>query len=183
MDMRRDGHQARRSQTAGQDGEQGTVLITALILLLLVTLAGIIAVSSSTVDTQIAGNTRRVTMAFQGAEAGVNLAIPIIEDTILNAALKPATVPTGPITGLDLANLEKEILGDSTAPTDTVTASPDVTMASLGGVSVKTDIDWLYTNIVEGGAAQFAMGYEGIGAGASAAGSASLYRLNSEGSR
>jgi Tfp pilus assembly protein PilX len=157
-------------------------LVTALILLLLVTLAGIIAVSSSTVDTQIAGNTRRATMAFQGAEAGINLAIPIIEDTIQNATLTPSG-PTGPITGLDTTDLEREILGDDTAPADTVTASPDITLASLNGVSVNTDIDWLYTNLVEGGAAQFAMGYEGIGAGASAAGSASLYRLNSEGSR
>jgi hypothetical protein len=134
------------------------------------------------VDTQIASNSRRVTMAFQGAEGGVNLAIPIIEDTILNAALSPSG-PTGPITALDTANLEREILGDGTAPADTVTATPDVTVASLGGVAVNTDIDWMYTNIVEGGAAQFAMGYEGIGAGASAAGTASLYRLNSEGTR
>jgi Tfp pilus assembly protein PilX len=158
------------------------VLVTALILLVLVTLAGIIAVSSSTVDTQIASNSRRVTMAFQGAEGGVNLAIPIIEDTILNATLSPSG-PTGPITALDTANLEREILGDGTVPADTVTATPDVTMASLGGTAVRTDIDWMYSNIVEGGAAQFAMGYQGIGAGASAAGAASLYRLNSEGAR
>ncbi len=165
-----------------RDTEQGTVLVTALILLLLVTLAGIIAVSSSTVDIQIAGNSRRVTTAFQGAEGGVNLAIPIIENTILQATLTPA-VPVGPITALDVANLEREILADATAPADTATASPDVTMASLGGVAVNTDIDWMYTTIIEGGAVQFAMGYEGIGAGASAAGTASMYRLNSEGVR
>lgn len=182
MDTKRGKYKPPQPPPAGHAHERGTVLITALILLLLVTLAGIIAVTSSSVDTQIAGNARRVTMAFQGAEGGVNLSIPIIEDTILQAALTPAA-PTGPITALDTANLEAEILGDSTAPTDTVTATPDITMASLGGVAVRTDIDWLYTDIVEGGAAQFAMGYEGIGAGASAAGTASLYRLNSEGSR
>lgn len=182
MDMKPGEDQSIQPPQAGHAHERGTVLITALILLLLVTLAGIMAVTSSTVDTQIAGNARRVTMAFQGAEGGVNLAIPIIEDTVLQATLTPAA-PTGPITALDTANLEAEILGDSTAPADTVSATPDVTMASLGGVAVNTDIDWMYTNIVEGGAAQFAMGYEGIGAGASAAGTASMYRLNSEGSR
>src|SRR5574341_315106 len=118
MDMNRIG---RLYQT--RNTEQGTVLVTALILLLLVTLAGIIAVSSSTVDIQIAGNSRRVTMAFQGAEGGVNLAIPIIENTILQAALTPA-VPVGPITAIDAVNLEREILADNTAPTDTATASP-----------------------------------------------------------
>ncbi len=183
MDLTRTRGDRNPSRTACDAGERGTVLITALILLVLVTLAGIIAVSGSLVDTQIAGNARRVTMAFEGAEGGVNLAIPIIEDTILNATLTPATVPTGPITGLDTADLEKEILGDTAAPADTITGSPDVTMASLAGVSVTTDIDRLYTNAIAGGAAQFAMGYEGIGAGASGGGVGTIYRIQAQGVR
>lgn len=171
-----------RQPKNGRNTEQGTVLITALILLMLVTLAGIIAVSSSTVDTQIAGNSRRVTMALQGAEGGVNLAIPIIESTIPTGTLS-LSGPVGLITGLDSANLGREIMGDLTAPVDTVAATPDITMASLGGVSVKTDVDWMYSSLSEGGASQFAMGYDGIGGGAGGGGSGALYRLNSEAAR
>lgn len=162
--------------------ERGTVLITALILLMLITLAGIIALNSATVDTQIAGNARRVTAAFQGAEAGVNASIPIIEGTILQTTLQPPG-PVGPISGLDTVDLEREILGDQAVPADDVATSPDVAMDSLGDVAVNVDIDWMYSHIMTGGAAQFAMGYEGIGAGASGAGTGVMYRIQSQGTR
>ena len=163
------------------DNEKGTILITTLILMVIVTLIGIMAINTSTVDIQISGNMRRATTAFEGAEAGVDLGVSVIENTIANAALTPAATG-GVITTLDTASLQTEILGGSDNNPDTPQASADIGMNNLGGVAVNSDIDRLYSYISSGGASQFAMGYEGISAGASGGGTVVLYQIDSQGS-
>ena len=165
--------------------EKGTILITMLILMVIVTIIGIIAVNTSTVDIQISGNVKRATMAFEGAEAGVDLSVSVIENTIATGALTPAgAVPIGVITTLDTANLEAEVMGDSDNNTDTPSASPDIGMSDIaGGVSVNVDIDRLYAYALAGGSLEFAAGYEGVGAGAGGGGTASLYSIDSQGTK
>jgi len=166
------------------NNEKGAILITMLLLMVIVTLIGVIAINTATVDIQISGNLKRVSTAFAGAEAGIELSIPIIENTIANGTLTPAAA-TGVITGLDTTNLEGEITGgrdnDPDFPTGTG-ASPDITLSNLGEVKVDADIDRLYSVTVGGGSLEFASGYEGIGAGAAGGGVGVLYKVDSEGS-
>jgi hypothetical protein len=56
-------------------------------------------------------------------------------------------------------------------------------MSDLGKVAVSVDIDQMYAYLVAGGAAQFAMGYDGVGAGAGGGGSGVLYQIRSQGTR
>lgn len=164
------------------NNERGAVLITTLLLIVIVTLIGLIAINTATVDIQISGQTKRSSMAFGGAEAGVDLAIPVIEGTLESGALVPPA-PTGIITNLDTgsaAPLLSEITASADNNADTASGTPDIT-AGLNGVAVQIDIDRLYSYQLPGGAIEFAAGYEGVGAGAAGGGTGVLYRIDSQG--
>ncbi|MGH8279464.1 MAG: pilus assembly PilX family protein, partial [Gammaproteobacteria bacterium] len=54
--------------------QQGFVLVTALILLLILTLLGLAAAQSTSMQEQMAGNQRNQALAFEAAEAGLSVA-------------------------------------------------------------------------------------------------------------
>jgi len=56
----------------GQKAAAGFVLVLALLMLLVVTLIGVSAIDTSTIETQISGNNRVSVEAFYVAEAGIN---------------------------------------------------------------------------------------------------------------
>jgi Tfp pilus assembly protein PilX len=165
-----------------RESERGTILVTVLILLMIVSLMGIMATNIATVDLQITGNTKRTTAALEGAEGGSAVATSVIENTMENKALTPGAT-TAVITSLDTANLDEEIRGGVAYDMDDPQASPDLAMADLGQVAVNVDIDWMYTDLVAGGAAAMAMGYDGVGGGAGGGGSGALYQIRSQGTR
>lgn len=55
--------------------KKGVVLIVALLILLVLTLIGISAISTTTFETNLSGNQRVATNAFYAAEAGVQMSI------------------------------------------------------------------------------------------------------------
>jgi type IV pilus assembly protein PilX len=61
--------------------QEGVALIVALIILLVLTLIGISAISTSTFETSLSGNERVATDAFYIAEAGVQRAINQLPNT------------------------------------------------------------------------------------------------------
>lgn len=165
--------------------EEGVILITVLLLMAVVTLLGVVAINTSTVDLQISGNLRRVSEAFSGAEAGTDVVVPVIERTITAGALDPTTIDGGtvdsnPLSGISLA---AEITGGNDYHEDTASANPDVTLDSLGEVEVNVDVDRMYSYNLPGGAMEFASGYEGVGAAAAGGGIGVLYRVTSQGTR
>ena len=164
------------------NNEKGAVLITMLLLLIVITLAGIIAINISTVDIQIAGYTRKSSTAFGGAEAGVDIAIPVIENTLAPPDGWLPLAATGIISDFD-TTLENEITGGSDNDTDTANGSPDITIDDINGVEVKIDIDRLYAYTLPGSNVGFASGYEGIGAGSAGGGTAILYRIDAQATR
>lgn len=164
--------------------EDGMILLTVLILMFIATLLGVISINSSTVEVQIAGNERRVSTAFAAAEGGLDLAIPIIEQSLISGTLMPAAFTVGEKAVTIGADLYNEISNPAFANnSDSVSETPDISIPSLGGVSVDIDIDRLYAEVIAGGALEFAMGYEGVGAGAAGGGIALYYRINSMGTK
>ena len=162
--------------------ERGSILVTMLFIMIMITFVGLIAINTSSVDVQISGNMRRASSALEGAEAGVDLAVTIIEGTIAQGSLNPGGT-TGIITGLDIANLGLEIMGGSDYNSDTPnSATPDVSISNLNSVGINVDIDRLYAYTIQGGALTFAAGYEGAGAGAGGGGIGILYSITSQGS-
>lgn len=172
------------------NNNRGAILLSTLLLLVIITVIGLIIVNVATVEIQISGNTKRVSTAFEGADAGIDLSIPIIENTLLNSALTPTNITVGGVTYNlvtgptgTATNLGNEILTNQAAAEITA-FNTDISITDIGqGVKVEVDIDRLYTYTIEGGAREFAMGYEGIGAGAAGGGSGILYRMNSRGTK
>jgi four helix bundle protein len=176
--------------------EKGAILITMLLLMVIVTLLGVIAINTSTIDIQITGHSKREALALQGAEAGIDLSIPIIESTLAMGQLSTSTTTvstafifsSGSGSGygtagatLDTVSLSTEITGGSDYNTDTAAASPDIAITDLKGVDVNVDIDRLYSYALAGGSLEFASGYEGAGAGAGGGGVGILYGIDSQG--
>lgn len=164
--------------------DRGFILITVLLLLMLITIIGIIAINISTVGVQIGGNQKRVSTAFEGADGGVDLAISVIENTLAAGTLNPTsfTIP-GSSNSIDTANLGNEISGGSDYDTDTASLSPDISISNLNGVQVNVDIDRMYAYALPGSSLEFASGYEGAGAGAAGGGIGVLYIIDSQGTR
>jgi type IV pilus assembly protein PilX len=51
--------------------QRGTILVTSMLLLLVLTIIGVTAMQMSRMQERMAGNTRDLNLAFQGAEAGL----------------------------------------------------------------------------------------------------------------
>jgi hypothetical protein len=171
------------------DNQRGAILVTVIMLMAIVALLGTLAINSATVDMQISGFMRRVATAFSGAEAGTDLAVPLIETTIAAGELtiedieNVLLIDAAGDPGNGLAALVEEITGGSDYDPDTASASPDLTLTDLNGVEVRVDIDRMYAYTLPGGAMEFAAGYEGVGAAAAGGGIGILYRITSEGTR
>lgn len=172
------------------NNENGAILITMLLLMVIVTLLGVIAINTSTIDIQITGHSKRAALALQGAEAGIDLGIPIIESTLAMGQLSTSsatvsiTIPSfasGATANLDIVNLGNEITGGSDYNADTASASADLSITNLNGVGVNVDIDRFYSYALPGGSLEFAAGYEGVGAGAGGGGVGILYGIDSQG--
>jgi len=55
--------------------QQGVVLVTALVFLVILTLLGISSMSTNTLEERMAANVQDINRAFQAAESGVNVAL------------------------------------------------------------------------------------------------------------
>ncbi|MBI5050263.1 MAG: hypothetical protein HZC11_05160 [Nitrospirae bacterium] len=157
--------------------EQGIVLILSLLLLLVATVVGIAALSTSTTNVMIAGNQRLSEINFSAADGGVSVSVPIIETTAYDRAV--SSLYTSYVISGDF---DDEISGVSPRDSDTASGSPDLQFTLGSGVSAVTvsiDVDYLYSGYSAGSAIEFASGYEGLGKGAGAGGTEVYYSMNS----
>jgi len=59
------------SKTSASRRQQGAILVTALIILVVMTLIGVTSMQSSTMEERMAGNMKEIHRSFQAAEAGM----------------------------------------------------------------------------------------------------------------
>lgn len=72
--------------------QKGVVLLVAVVLLLVITIIGVTAVSSSSVKTQIAGNSMFSMLVYQGAESTLSKSVNF-KNTIDSIVLAPEGYP------------------------------------------------------------------------------------------
>ncbi|MBW2108169.1 MAG: hypothetical protein JRI36_05815 [Deltaproteobacteria bacterium] len=152
--------------------ENGSVLIVALLVLVILTIIGIGANDTTTTDIRIAANEKFHKVAFYNADAGV-YATP----KLISSALDQGANPSGTgFTYLDSSAdaFYRELMGYDAYDTDR-----DVSF-TLDGHNVELDVERDRTETLAGGGAEFAAGAEGIGSG-SAGGFAIYYDLDSFG--
>lgn len=156
-------------------GNEGSVTVIALLILVVLTLLGVSATVTSRTEVQIAGNDRFRIIAFENADSGVYVTPKVISACMDNngeQALANVTYCGSSGTFYD------ELLGFNY---DEPSAPPNgyELRFVLGGFNIYTDVKRLETEYLAGGGTEFASGAEGVGAGSGGIGI--LYRINSLG--
>ncbi|HET6466294.1 MAG TPA: pilus assembly PilX N-terminal domain-containing protein [Nitrospiria bacterium] len=164
-----------------KDEERGAILLVTMMILLVLTVMGIAAISTTTSELQITGNAKVQNMVFYGADGGSRTYVPILKSIIDNRAIPAA--PLG--TPVQDSNLLNELLGLNVSPpndggSDSPTNHPDLSLTA-GNITVGVDIDRVQERFLSGGASEFAGGYEGIGASSSSGGIGIYYAMDSVG--
>jgi len=160
----------------GVQNEQGFVLVVALLALLVVTVIGVLALSTSTTEVMIAGNARLREINFSGAESGLEITDPAIRHIVFNQALGNYDEIVNDPNLVTELRIGPAYDSDSVDP-NSPNFNPDLQL-SIGAMTVRVDIDRMSAGPVEGSAIEFASGYEGIGMG-SGGGIQIYYRVNS----
>lgn len=165
--------------------EDGAVLITALLLLIVLTLIGIAAIMTSNVDIKLAGNERRTKSAFYVADAGVEIAPGVINYYILNTP-ESSGFPDNLRADLQTFVLDQNFIDEimdypgNDGASDSPGNNPDLRVA-IEGQEVNVDVDRFHTEHPEAAPAGSFSAYEGAGLGAAIGGTAVYYRANSRG--
>jgi len=139
--------------------EQGIVLVVALLLLLVATVVGITALSTSTTKVMIAGNQRLSEINFSAADGGISVSTLIMKNL--------STYAGYPIT-------DPNFIDEPAQDADTF----DI-QYTVGTTTISVDIDYLYIVGMPGSMKEFACGYDYCPSYYSA--NAKLYRINSLG--
>ena len=171
--------------------EQGVVLITVMMVLILLTAIGVAATTLSGLENNMAGLQRTMETSAQAAESCLGTGANIILQTMLpeNGGQLPASLldnfaPVGPVPNGNKAILENEIIGQPENNVDVaigvgptgLAAAPNLRM-TVGNYSVVGDIDRLYVKLRAGsGQTQFGA-HEGAGVGAGSSGSDVYFRI------
>jgi hypothetical protein len=160
--------------------QEGIVLAVSLLLLLVATVAGITALSTSTTNVMIAGNRRLSELNFSSADSGAFTTKPVINDTAFNGVVNVKYLADIDPLVKDAIDFAGEIGGGSGG--DSALDNPDIGF-SLGAdesaTTVFVDVDYLYAAYAPGSAIEFASGYDGLGKGAGAGGAHIFYNVNS----
>ena len=170
-----------RATEEGVRSQRGIALVTVMLLLMIMTVVGIMSITVSGVGNRMAWFGRTGESGGSAAEACVQTAVKIIQQTIDNGSL-PTTFldnanPPGPVPQSNSTALNAEIMGASDNSSDASGSAPN-TLTTVDNFTVRGDIDRLYAVPKAGGSLQFAGGYEGTAGGASGGGVDIYYRID-----
>ncbi len=164
-----------------QDESGSVTIIAAILILVIVTLVGLSAMDTTTVELQIAGNDQRSRIAFFNADSGV-YGVPKIISRIVDISgpvglgVEAGSIAAG--AAWDAAT-DQDIFFDQVMGYDTYDPALDVVLGQ-GGFSTQVDVERTRSRVLAGGGAEFASGVEGIGVGTTG-GVAVYYELDSWG--
>lgn len=174
------------------DNEDGSVLIIAVLFMIILTLIGIAAMNTGTLEIQIAANEKFHKIAFQNADSGI-YATPKFISACLDAGSENV-VPAPPgiflrdpgdPSGWDTAGsadgtFYRKMMGyPPYTPSDPPDTATELRM-EIDSNPVEVDVRWVRAETLSGGGAEFGTGAEGLGSG-SAGSAAVVYSENSFG--
>src|SRR5437867_6405194 len=179
----------RTEQSRVLSQEDGIAMLTILMLTIILTVIGIAAITTTSLDIRMAGGERIRESTVNAAEACMSSGVQIIQQTLANGAIPSTltgaganpsiTLPLGTAPGQN--PLQAEIMGQSDGNADS--ADPTVgstrnAVLTISNYTVNIDIDRLYAKPKSGSSLQFAAGYQGTGGGAAGGGIEILYRID-----
>lgn len=145
--------------------EQGFVLITSLLMLVVLMIIGIAATNTTTIELQISGNDKAAKQTFYQADGGTQVGAELVEDAIERAGFATDDFDLGAVT---VKHKDFYLNDVGTAPD---WADPDATMQLTSLVFRGT------TEIIPGSAMQMVAGYEGKGKAAGSGGAIRKYDI------
>jgi hypothetical protein len=161
-----------------RSNEEGSTLVLSVLILLLLTIIGIAATNTSTIEILISGNNRVQKMAFHQADGGTEVGIELVEQNISLAGFDStelANLGDVNVTSLNLylnvppINMPDDNNRDAFFPKDYAGNDPHTNLTVGGNPGLST-----------GGAMQMAAGYEGKGKSSAGAGSYVVYDIWSQ---
>ena len=153
----------------------GFILITVLLLLLVLTVLGIVAINTSTVDNVLSGNVRLRDRNLSKADAGTEISTGIIERSVRESNIQGFVNIIQPVYN----STDTDYLPTELRATAFDTDTQDVAF-SVASQNVTVDIDKMYSKWIGGTAIEFAAGYEGAGK-SGGSGFYTYYRINATG--
>jgi hypothetical protein len=171
------------------DNNRGSALVVALLMLVVLTLIGISATTTTTFELQIAGNDRLYKQAFYAADGATEMGGELIEQNIedrdwdFGADDVTAVSPSNPLARgnvrLESPNpymnrepmdgIPSDINRDAVYPRTAINSEPHTNIKAVGNTTLST-----------GSAVQLIAGYEGKGKGAAGGGAWITYDVRAE---
>ncbi len=152
----------------------GSVLLISILMLLLLTVIGIAATNTSTIELLISGNDKVHKMAFHQADGGSEVGIELVEQNIILAGFDTNQIGDVNVVSLNLflnnpPNMPDDNNRDAFFPRGYVGGGPHTNLTIGGNPELST-----------GSAIQMAAGYEGVGKGAAGGGAKVVYDIWSQ---
>jgi hypothetical protein len=175
--------------------EEGFVLVTALLIMVVLTIIGIAATTNTSIELQIAGNDKVRKTTFYQADAGGILGSEILEQSFSCPVgfAKTSTVDTVDVADLDgtvvrVYDRDNNLTLWQNEKFEDLTGIGDISMADVAypvaNIASGVDVGYIYyggsTQMLPGGALQMAAGYEGKGKSAGQGGTAKIFDLYSQ---
>ena len=150
--------------------QEGFALITALLVMLILTVLGVSAMTMTSMENRMAGVSKTTEAASMAVESCLGTGVNVIQQTIdlgdVPLSALDNAVPPGPVPLARRADLTSEIMGEldqnNDSPTGSGGSGPDL-VQTVGGFTVNGDIDRMYIKNKAGGSLEFAAGLEGKG--------------------
>ena len=161
--------------------QRGSIMLVTLMIMLILTTLGLAAISTAITEVRITGNAKLLNAVFYGADGGGRVYPSILSETIETRTVPLRYLsPAGPV--VDPIDLTAEVFGFASPAEseDSAFTEPDL-LVDMNPVSVGVDVDRVQERILSGGAAEFAGGYEGIGASAAGGSVGIFYQVESVG--
>ncbi len=125
---------------AGLARQRGLALLTILLLLVLVTAIGLMALTVGEMEITLAGTNRRTTQTLHAASGGGEIAVQAVRDTLETNALPTGYPPTVAINSATSAgNPSLPDLVEKLTTGSVSTTSPDITVTAFPNQTVRVD--------------------------------------------
>lgn len=157
---------------------EGYILVTCLMMLVVLSLLGIMATKTTTVELNISANDRDAKEAFYKADSGIYTSPKVIRRTIKTDPANTADIAIGTMSFIDTSDGSNEDLYEFYRKIFGFNPNSAHIAFPLGTGHIDVDILRSGEEPLPGGSAEFASGHEGIGHGPTG-GVAILYTLNS----
>jgi type IV pilus assembly protein PilX len=171
------------------NNEQGAVLVITMLIMVLCTLVGIAAVTTSTIEQQIAGNDRLQKLAFYNCDGGTELARELLEQNLEDpGGFTPTEADGGAIINNEVF-IEPGSLTFWNNKSDAVTEPSDTNRdfcmpppanIAAGAPHTNVNVETIDIVPVKGAAQQLTSEYEGKGHGQAASGTMRIYDIFSQ---